>query len=61
MRSAPTVSLEDSLGNVARLMITSGISQLPVFSGEKLAESLRMMLLFRGQLLGSGATPKSRM
>jgi len=37
MRSAPTVSLEDSLGNVARLMITSGISQLPVFSGEKLA------------------------
>jgi len=37
MRSAPTVSLKDSLSEVARLMITSGINQLPVFSGEKLA------------------------
>jgi len=37
MRSAPTVSLQDSLSKVARLMITSEISQLPVFSGEKLA------------------------
>ena len=37
MRSAPTISLQDSLSKVARLMITSGISQLPVFSGEKLA------------------------
>jgi len=36
MRPAPTVSPEDSLSEVARLMITSGISQLPVFSGEKL-------------------------
>ena len=36
MRSAPTVQLEDSLSKVARLMITSGISQLPVFSKEKL-------------------------
>ena len=37
MRSAPTVSLQDSLSKVARLMITSGVNQLPVFSGEKLA------------------------
>jgi len=36
MRSAPTVSPEDRLNKVARLMITSGISQLPVFSKEKL-------------------------
>ena len=36
MRSAPTVSPEDSLSKVARLMITSGISQLPVFSQDKL-------------------------
>jgi predicted transcriptional regulator len=37
MRSAPTVAPDDSLSKVARLMITSGISQLPVFSREKLA------------------------
>jgi len=36
MRSAPTVSPEDSLSKVARLMITSGINQLPVFSQDKL-------------------------
>lgn len=35
-RSAPTVTLNDSLSRTARLMITSEIRQLPVYSGEKL-------------------------
>jgi CBS domain-containing protein len=36
MRVAPTVAPHDSIGKVARLMIESGIRQLPVYSGEKL-------------------------
>jgi len=36
MRSAPTVSPENSLSKVARLMVTSGISELPVFNKDKL-------------------------
>jgi CBS domain-containing protein len=35
-RPAPTVDLRDSLSRVARLMIESGIRQLPVYSGEQL-------------------------
>jgi CBS domain-containing protein len=35
-RSAPAVTLHDSLGKVAKLMIESEIRQLPVYSGEKL-------------------------
>lgn len=36
MRSAPAVTLKDSLSKVAKLMIESDIGQLPVYSGEKL-------------------------
>ncbi len=36
MRPAPTLTLEDKLSKVAKLMITSGINQLPVFTGDKL-------------------------
>jgi len=36
MRSAPPVTLYDSLGKVAKLMIESEIRQLPVYSGKKL-------------------------
>ena len=36
MRSAPAVTLHDSLEKVAKLMIESEIRQLPVSSGEKL-------------------------
>jgi predicted transcriptional regulator len=36
MKSAPAVTLQDSLIKVARLMIESEIRQLPVYSGEKL-------------------------
>ena len=36
MRPAPTVTLQGSLSEVARLMIESGVRQLPVYDGEKL-------------------------
>jgi len=36
MRSAPAVTLHDSLGKVAKLMIESEIRQLPVYTGEEL-------------------------
>jgi predicted transcriptional regulator len=36
MRSAPTVTLHDSLSTTAKLMIESEIRQLPVYGGEKL-------------------------
>ena len=58
MRSAPTVSLEDSLGNVARLMITSGISQLPVFSGEKLAGIVTDDAVIQGAVVGKWGNSK---
>ena len=60
MRSAPTVSLEDSLSKVAKLMITSGINQLPVFSGEKLTGIVTDEAVIQRQWLGSGAAPKLR-
>ncbi len=36
MRSAPKVALQDSLSRAAKLMIESGVRQLPVFSSEKI-------------------------
>jgi CBS domain-containing protein len=36
MRSAPAVTLQDSLSKVAKLMIESEIRQLPVYKGKKL-------------------------
>jgi CBS domain-containing protein len=58
MRSAPTVSLEDSLSKVARLMITSGISQLPVFSGEKLAGIVTDDAVVQGAVVGNWGSTK---
>ena len=58
MRSAPTVSLQDSLSKVARLMITSGISQLPVFSGEKLAGIVTDEDVIQGAVIGNWGSTK---
>ena len=58
MRSAPTVSLEDSLSNVARLMITSGISQLPVLSGEKLTGIVTDDAIIQGAVVGKWGNTK---
>jgi len=58
MRSAPTVSLEESLGEVARLMITSGISQLPVFNGEKLVGIVTDDAIIQGAVVGKWGNNK---
>ncbi|PVX24865.1 MAG: hypothetical protein CW716_09270 [Candidatus Bathyarchaeum sp.] len=58
MRSAPTVTPEDSLGEVARLMITSGISLLPVFSGEKLAGIVSDDAVIQGAVIGKWGSTK---
>jgi CBS domain-containing protein len=58
MRSAPTVSLQDSLSKVAKLMITSGISQLPVFSGEKLAGIVTDDAIIQGAVVGEWGSTK---
>ena len=58
MRSAPTVSLQDSLSKVARLMITSGITQLPVFRGEKLAGIITDDAVIQGAVVGKWGSTK---
>ena len=58
MRSAPSVSPEDSLSKVARLMITSGISQLPVFSGEKLVGIVTDDAIIQGAVVGKWGNTK---
>jgi predicted transcriptional regulator len=52
MRSAPTVSLQDSLSKVARLMINGGVRQLPVFSGEKLVGIITDEDVIHGAVIG---------
>ena len=58
MRSAPTVSPQDSLSKVARLMITSGISQLPVLRGEKLAGIVTDDAVIQGGVVGKWGSTK---
>ena len=58
MRSAPKVSPEDSLSKVARLMITSGISQLPVFSGEKMDGIVTDDAIIQGAVVGKWGNTK---
>jgi CBS domain-containing protein len=58
MRSVPTVTLEDSLSKVARLMITSGISQLPVLNKEKLAGVVSDDAVIRGAVVGKWGNTK---
>jgi len=58
MRSAPTVAPEDSLSKVAKLMITSGISHLPVFSGDKLAGIVTDDAVIQGAVIGKWGSNK---
>jgi len=58
VRSAPTLSLNDSLSNVARLMITSGINQLPVLSQEKLVGIVTDEAVIQGAVLGNWGNTK---
>ncbi len=58
MRSAPTVTLQDSLSKVARLMINGGIKQLPVFSGEKLMGIITDEDVIHGAVIGKWGSLK---
>ncbi|PVX26019.1 MAG: hypothetical protein CW691_03005 [Candidatus Bathyarchaeum sp.] len=58
MRSAPTVSLEDSLSKVARLMIASGISQLPVLNEGKLVGIVTDGAVIQGAVVGKWGNTK---
>ncbi|MBN1784946.1 MAG: CBS domain-containing protein [Candidatus Bathyarchaeota archaeon] len=58
MRSAPTVSLQDTLSKVARLMITSGVSQLPVFTGDKLVGIVTDDAVIQGAVVGKWGSTK---
>ncbi|MBT8171912.1 CBS domain-containing protein [Candidatus Bathyarchaeota archaeon] len=58
MRSAPIVSPDDSLSEVARLMITSGISHLPVFSKKKLIGIVTDEAVIQGAVIGKWGNTK---
>ena len=58
MRSAPTVTPEVSLSEAARLMITSGINQLPVFSEEKLVGIVTDRAVIEGAVAGEWGNTK---
>ncbi len=58
MRSAPMVNLQESLSKVARLIINSGITQLPVFSGEKLVGIVTDEDVIHGAVIGKWGNMK---
>jgi len=58
MRSAPTVSPENSLSKVARLMVTSGISELPVFNKDKLVGTVTDNAVILGAVVGNWGDTK---
>ena len=57
-RSAPTVTLRDSLSKVARLMIESNIRQLPVFSGDELVGTVTDEDVIHEAVIGKGGNTK---
>ncbi|MFA5363996.1 MAG: CBS domain-containing protein [Candidatus Bathyarchaeia archaeon] len=58
MRPAPMVSPQDSLSKVAKLMITSGINQLPVFSEEQLVGIVTDDAVIQGAVIGKWGNTK---
>lgn len=58
MRPAPKASLQDSLSKAARLMINSGIMQLPVYSGEKLLGMITDDDVIHGAVIGNWGNTK---
>lgn len=57
-KAAPTVSQEDSLSKVAKLMITSRISQLPVLIKDKLVGVVTDDAVIRGAVVGNWGNTK---
>jgi CBS domain-containing protein len=58
MRPAPKLSLQDSISKAARLMINSGIMQLPVYSGEKLVGIVTDNDVIHGAAIGKWGSSK---
>jgi CBS domain-containing protein len=58
MRPAPKTSVQDSLSKAARLMINSGIMQLPVYSGEKLLGVVTDEDVIHGAVIGQWGNTK---
>jgi len=58
MRPAPTVTMNDPLSKVARLMIESEIRQLPVYSGEKLVGIVTDEEIIHGAVIGKWGNTK---
>jgi len=58
MRPAPVVSLQDNLNKVARLMITSGIGLLPVFTKEKFEGIVTDDAVISGAVVGNWGNTK---
>jgi len=57
-RPAPTVTMNDPLSKVARLMIESEIRQLPVYSGEKLVGIVTDEDVIHGAVIGKWGNTK---
>lgn len=53
MRRAPTVKLDDAVSKVARLMIESGVTQLPAYHGDELLGFVTDESVIRGAVMGS--------
>jgi CBS domain-containing protein len=58
MRPAPKASVQDSLSKAAKLMINSGIMQLPVYSGEKLVGVVTDDNVIHGAVIGQWGNTK---
>jgi CBS domain-containing protein len=58
MRPAPKASLQDSLGKAAKLMINSGIMQIPVYRGEKLVGVVTDDDVIHGAVIGKWGNTK---
>jgi len=58
-RPAPKVSVQDSISKAAMLMINSGITHLPVYSGEKLMGIVTDEDIIHGAVLGKWGNTKA--
>jgi predicted transcriptional regulator len=58
MRPAPRTSLQDSLSKAAKLMINSGIMQLPVYRDEKLVGIVTDEHVIHGAVIGNWGNTK---
>lgn len=57
-RPAPKILLHDSISKAAKLMINSGIMQLPVYSGEKLVGIVTDQNIIQGAVIGGWGNTK---